>query len=275
MTLHTSYARSYFRFMKDYNELLTDPMAKELADRLVRYAKIETASDAHVETIPSTESQWNLARLLVDELAKTGIKDVYLDEHCYLIARLPASPGYENIPCIGFMAHMDTSEEAPGKNVNPKIVEKWDGKPIHLSENIYLDPAEYPEMANYHGDTLIVPDGNTLLGADDKAGIAIIMTMVKHFAEHPETKHGPIEIIFTPDEETGKGMDLFPVSKLTSKACYTLDASAAGEIELECFNAYEVIVKFTGRSFHPGYARGKLVNAAAMASSYVMMLPQA
>ncbi|MCX7023099.1 MAG: peptidase T [Spirochaetes bacterium] len=261
--------------MKNLGQLLSDPMAGELIERLVRYAKIETTSDAHVEAIPSTATQWDLARLLVDELAEIGVEDVSLDEHCYLIARIPASPGCENATPIGFMAHMDTSGEVSGKDVKPRVVERWDGRPVKLSEGRVLDPAEYEELADYSGDTIVVTDGTTLLGADDKAGIAEIMAAVRHFLSHPEAKHGLVEIMFTPDEETGKGMNLFPASKIASKACYTLDGGRRGEIETECFNAYEVNVRFTGKSIHPGYARGKMVNAVSMAASYVTMLPQA
>ncbi len=261
--------------MKNIDTLLADPMAPGLTERLVRYAKIETTSDSHVETIPSTKTQWDLARLLVDELAALGVKDVTLDEHCYLIARLPASAGCEAAAPIGFLAHIDTSGEVSGKDVKPRVVPKWDGKPIKLSADWTLDPADNEDMAGYAGDTLIVTDGTTLLGADDKAGVAEIMAAVEWWQKHPEAKHGPVEIAFTPDEETGKGMNLFPVKNLKAKACYTLDGGPAGEIESECFNAYAVDVAFSGKSAHPGSARGKMANAVAMAASYVSMLPQA
>jgi tripeptide aminopeptidase len=254
--------------------ILARPHSAAVIERLERYARIETTSDRHVETIPSTPSQWNLARLLVDELKALGIADVSLDEHCYLIARLPASPGLEGRPSIGLMAHLDTASDVPGAEVKPSVVENYDGKAITLANGLSIDPLEFEELADYVGDTLITTDGNTLLGADDKAGIAVTMTAVAWLLSHPELLHGPLEVIFTPDEETGNGMNLFPVKSLKSVACYTLDAGRGGEIEFECFNAYEVRVEITGKSIHPGYARGKFANATAMAASFVSMIPR-
>ena len=261
--------------MRSTTELLARPYAAELAERLIRYAKIETTSDHHIEAIPSTRTQWDLARLLVDELKGLGIEEVSLDEHCYLIARVPAAKGFERAPAIGLMAHLDTSSDVSGKDARPRAVKGYDGCPIELGHGYVLDPAEdNPDLLAKIGDTLIVTDGSTLLGGDDKAGIAEIMTALRHLLAHPELPRGPLEIIFTPDEETGKGMSLFPVAKLAAKACYTLDGSRRGEVEAECFNARTVKARFKGRSIHIGAARGKLANAVSMASHFVAMLPR-
>jgi tripeptide aminopeptidase len=258
----------------DIRAALARPHSGPVVERLIRYARIETTSDRHVESIPSTPTQWQLARLLVDELKALGVAEVELDEHCYLIARLPASPGREGKPSIGLMAHMDTASDVSGAGVKPRVVERYSGKAIELCPGAALDPADFPELRDYEGDTIITTDGTTLLGADDKAGLAEIMTTVAWLLSHPEIAHGPLEIIFTPDEETGNGMNLFPVKKLRSVACYTVDGSAGGEIEAECFTAWEVKAEFTGKSIHPGYARGKLANAVAMASSFVTLIPR-
>jgi len=271
--------------MKPYTELLSRPFAAELVERLTRYARIATTSDRHIEDIPSTARQWDLARLLVEELKALGIADVTLDEHCYLIARLNASPGLESRPSIGLMAHIDTASDVSGSGVKPRVITAYDGKPIILGRiegseisgegaNYVLDPTDNPDLADHVGDTIVVTDGSTLLGADDKAGLSEIMTAARHLLSHPELAHGPIELIFTPDEETGKGMNLFPLQNLRSKACYTVDGGKAGEIEAECFTAYSVKAEFKGRSIHIGAARGKLANAVAMAGSFISMLPR-
>ncbi|HAE23653.1 MAG TPA: peptidase T [Spirochaetaceae bacterium] len=260
--------------MKDYAAILARPHTGELIERLVRYAQIESTSDRHNQDIPSTPSQWDLARLLVDELKGLGIQDVSIDDHCYVIAKLPASPGLEKIPAVGFMAHVDTSSDVSGKNVKPRVVVGYDGKALELSPGWTLDPANFPELADYAGDSLIVTDGTTLLGADDKAGIAIVMTAFNAILKDPSIKHGPLYAVFTPDEETGKGMDLFPLAKLQAAACYTLDGGKGGEIESECFTAYEAMVRFKGKASHPGYARGVMANAVSMAGAYCAMLPR-
>jgi len=260
--------------MDNYNDALNDPFAAELMERLVRYVKIETTSDRHIEDIPSTPTQRELARVLADEMKALGLSDISMDDHCYLSARLPASPGYEKRTSIGFMAHMDTASDVTAENVKPRIVKNYDGKPVKLSDSYVLDPAAYPDLADHVGDTLVVTDGTTLLGADDKAGVAEILTAIRHLLAHPEIVHGPIEVFFTPDEETGKGMNLFPLKLVRSKACYTLDGGKAGEIEAECFTAYSVKLSFKGYVIHIGAARGKLANATAMASSFVSMLPR-
>jgi peptidase T len=260
--------------MKTYDELLSRPYVSELVSRLVRYAKLETTSDRHKEEIPSTPTQWELAKLLLEELKALGIEDASLDEHCYLIARLPASRGLESAPSIGLMAHIDTASDVSGAGVKPRVIECYDGGRVELGDGLALDPADYPDLAEHAGDTIIATDGSTLLGADDKAGVAEILTGAAYLLAHPEIKHGPLELIFTPDEETGKGMNLFPLEKLRSKACYTFDGGKAGEVEAECFTAYAVKADFKGKVIHIGAARGKLANAVAMAGSFISMLPR-
>lgn len=260
--------------MKDYTNYLNQPYAAAMIDRLIRYAKMDTQSDRHIEDIPSTKTQWGLAKLLEQELKELGLNDVSLDDHCYLMARIPASAGMESKPAIGLMAHMDTASDVPGSDVSPKLIQNYDGKAIALSPEDTLSPADDPCLLDHVGDTIITTDGKTLLGADDKAGIAEIMTAIEWLAAHPEVKHGPLEIFFTPDEETGKGMNLFPLKKVKSIACYTLDGGAAAEIEAECFTAYSVRAEFIGKVIHIGAARGKFANAVAMACQFVAMLPR-
>lgn len=228
----------------------------------------------HEDVCPSTACQWDLLNLLVEELKELGIKDIELNEHGYLIARLESNMD-KDVPVIGLMAHVDTSSDVSGTGVKPQIHENYDGKPIKLKNGIVIDPAADEHLSKYKGHTIITSDGTTLLGADDKAGIAEIMTAVKYFTDNPEIPHGTVEIIFTPDEETGKGMDRFPREKLQSGFCYTLDGGEEGEIDSECFNAYAVDVEFTGRVIHLGDARGRLVNAVTMATTFINMLPQA
>jgi tripeptide aminopeptidase len=249
-------------------------LAAELAERLVRYAKVWTTSDRHAEVIPSTPNQKELSDLLAAELRAMGVSDLYRDEHLYLVAKVPAAPGCEGKPSIGLMAHIDTAGDITGKDARPRLVENYDGKPVCLSGDWILAPKDFPALLEHKGDSLIVTDGKTLLGADDKAGISEIMTALRFLLAHPELPRGPLEIVFTPDEETGKGMDLFPLSVLSSKACYTIDGTKAGEIEAECFNAYLAKVEFSGRAIHIGAARGKLANAASMAAHFAAMLPR-
>jgi len=251
-----------------------DELRSELVDRLLRYVQIDTASDPHIEKIPSTSKQWDLLRLLERELAELGIEDIELNGNGYLIARLPATVATRS-PTIAFMAHVDTSSDVSGTDVHPQVHENYDGGEIRLGEGRSLSPEEYHELGNYAGDTIITTDGRTLLGADDKAGIAEILTALRWLLDHPDYPHGELEIIFTPDEETGKGMSLFPLDSLRSRYAYTLDGGERGVIEGECFNAYVARVRFTGSVIHLGHARGKLVNAVAMAASYTGMLPQA
>jgi tripeptide aminopeptidase len=191
-----------------------------------------------------------------------------------VISRLPASPGKENAPWVGFLAHLDTSSEVSGKDVKARVVERYDGNAINLAAGLRLDPKADPDLAAQKGKALIHTDGNTLLGADDKAGIAAIAGAAEFLLTHPEIPHGPVEFIFTPDEETGKGLPDFPLDKLRSKACYTLDGGPIGELETECFNAWGADIKFTGKSMHLGTARGIMANAASMAASFAAMLPR-
>ena len=242
--------------------------------RFIQYAQIWTTSDRYNKETPSSPGQWDLAKMLAEELRGLGLNDVTLTDHCYVVAKLPASPCMENKPVIGFLAHMDTSGEVSGKDVKPILKENYDGKIITLSGGLCLDPALSPDLASHKGKTIIHTDGSTLLGADDKAGIAVIMGAVEFLVKHPEALHGPLEIIFSPDEETGKGLPSFPRQEIKSSACYTLDGSAMGELEWECFNAWGAEVKFTGVSQHLGTARGTMINAVLMASTYAAMLPR-
>ncbi|MFW5743860.1 MAG: peptidase T [Spirochaetota bacterium] len=245
--------------------------ADDLQERFLRYVRVYTTSDPHNAATPSTDRQFDLARMLEGELRDLGLDDVTLDDHCNLIARLPGTaPGTP----IGFMAHLDTAPDFSGEGVDPQVHDDYDGGIIELNDECALDPEEYPALARYEGETVITTDGTTLLGADDKAGIAEIMTAVKYLLAHPELPRPDLEVIFTPDEETGRGMETFPVDALRSKFCVTVDGTDEGGIEAECFTAFKATVTFTGYSIHPGNARGRLANAASMASQFVAMLPR-
>jgi tripeptide aminopeptidase len=243
-------------------------------DRFLKYAACWTTSDRHIEETPSTPGQWDLAKALAAELGGLGLKDTELTDHCYVIARLPASPGREDAPALGFLAHLDTSEEVPGRDVKPLLVRNYDGKPIGLEGGLRLDPAADADLAAMKDRPLIHADGTTLLGADDKAGIAAIMAAAEYLIGRPEILHGPVEIVFSPDEETGKGLPGFPLDKIRARACYTLDGGPLGEMECECFNAWGAKVSFTGKSMHLGTARGVMANAALMAAAFALMLPR-
>jgi tripeptide aminopeptidase len=246
-----------------------------LVPRFTDYVRVWTTSDYHNnKETPSTPGQWDLAKLLAEELRGLGLTDVTLTEYCYVIARLPATAGKEKVPPLAFSAHMDTASSAPGKDVKPQVVEHYDGKKIHLAEGIVLDPDTDPTLAAQKGKGIIHTDGTTLLGADDKAGIAEIVGAVDYLLKHPEIEHGMLELIFSPDEEIGAGLPKFPLETIKSGACYTLDGGPIGELEIECFNAYGAEVHFQGRVIHPGTARGVLINAALMAASYATMLPR-
>ncbi len=248
----------------------------DVRERFVRYATVATTSDRRSSSIPSTSGQWDLAKLLAQELRDLGLTDVELTDRCYLIARIPANEEGAGAPTFGLMAHVDTAPDLSGENVRPQVIERYEGESIPLGESGYrLDPEEYPELLMYHGQAIITTDGTTLLGGDDKAGIAEIMTAASFLLSRPEIPHGEIELIFTPDEETGRGMSAFPLEKLRSACCYTLDGPGEGSVETECFHAYRVTLTFHGRAAHLGYARGKLVNAVAMAAAYAASLPQA
>ncbi len=256
--------------------LLNDVALREfVVSRFLRYVRICTESSRHTEQTPSTAGQWDLAKTLVAELCELGVQDVRLTDSCYVVARLPASAGLEAVPVIGFLAHLDTSDEVSGRDVKPRLVESYDGKPIELVGGLRLDPTFDPDLAAHVGKTIIHTDGTTLLGADDKAGIAEIMGAVEFLSAHPDIPHGEIEIIFSPDEETGKGLPDFPADIIRAQVAYTVDGGAAGEIEAECFNAAEAVLTFTGKTVHPGYAKGKMVNALLMAAAFVNMLPRA
>jgi tripeptide aminopeptidase len=251
---------------------------RSLLDRFRRYATRDTTSDRHSSTIPTTESQREFAGVLAAELRALGARSIDFDERAFVIARFDASPprsrGETASPTIGLMAHMDTSADAPGRGVSPTVHTAYNGNPIVLKEGVVLDPAEFPELASHAGDTIVTSDGTTLLGADDKAGIAIIMTALEHLASHPDLPRCGLEVIFTPDEETGLAMRHFPISKLACSACYTVDGGEEGSIETECFEAYRVKVDIKGRSIHLGTARGKLANAVTMAGSFLGMIPR-
>jgi tripeptide aminopeptidase len=242
--------------------------------RFLNYVRYWTTSDQHIEATPSTLGQWDLAKALAEELRTMGIADVELTDHCYVIARIPPTAGREGRPAVGLMAHLDTASDVSGQDVKPRLVECYDGEKIPLADGLVLDPAADPGLAAQKGKGIIHTDGTTLLGADDKAGIAEIMGALEWLLGHPEIAHGPVEIIFTPDEETGKGLPEFPLDRIRSVACYTLDGGPLGELETECFNAWVIKAQFKGRTIHPGYARGVMANALLMASSFVAMLPR-
>jgi len=245
-----------------------------LIPRFLSYARYDTESDRSAEETPSTFGQWDLARALRDELLGLGLKDVKVTDHCYVIARLPPTPGRESAPSVGFLAHIDTAGDVSGRDVKPQLVQNYNGGKIELLGGLCLDPAKEPDLAAHKGRAIIHSDGTTLLGADNKAGIAEIMAAVEYLAANPAIAHGPVEIIFTPDEETGKGLPEFPLEEIKSAACYTVDGGPAGEIESECFNAWKADIEFKGKVIHIGTARGILANAALMASTFATLLPR-
>ena len=245
---------------------------KELIDRFCRYVKVETTSDENVrDRCPTTDGQLELINLIADELKALGIKDVSVDKNGYLRAFIPGNVPRKKV--FGFISHADTSPEVSGRNVKPVIHKKYDGKPIKLSEGIVLSSAEYPLLSKYKGKTIITSDGKTLLGADDKAGIAEIMTAASYFMAHPEIKRNSMEIFITPDEEIGQGTDHFPMDKIKAHYLYTVDGDIEGCIESECFNAYSAKLNIKGVSIHPGSGKGKLVNASLLGAKFLSMLP--
>jgi len=247
---------------------------KPIISRFLNYVCYDTESDRRVIETPSTMGQWNLAEDLQKELLALGLKDVKITDHCYVIGRLPASAGKEDKPCVGFLAHLDTADDVSGKDVKPQLVENYDGGKIELTGGLCLDPEKEPGLAEQKGKALIHSDGTTLLGADNKAGIAEIMAAVEYLINNPDIKHGPVEIIFTPDEETGKGLPEFPLEEIKAVYCYTVDGGAMGDIETECFNAWKADVEFFGKVMHIGHARGILANAVLMASTFAALLPR-
>ncbi len=249
-------------------------MKKELIERLTTYAKIDTQSDDKSDTTPSTPGQLILAKLLVKELKEIGMSDVTIDEHGYVMATLPANTEKE-VPTIGFLAHVDTATDFTGKNVRPQIIENFDGNDVTLNEelNIVLSGQEFPELPSYQGHTLMTTDGTTLLGADNKAGIAEIMTAMAYLIKHPELKHGTIRVAFTPDEEIGRGPHKFDVEKFNATYAYTVDGGPLGELQYESFNAAVARVSFKGISVHPGTAKDKMINAGKMAAEFIGKFP--
>ena len=246
---------------------------QSLIDRFIRYVKIDTQSDDTVsDRFPSTEKQLVLSNLLVKELKELGLTDVTIDEFGYVMATVPSNID-KKVPTIGFLAHVDTAPDMPGKNVNPRFVENYDGKDIQLSPEVAITVKDFPELKHYVGQTLIVTDGTTLLGADDKAGIAEIMTAVEYMVSNPSFKHGPIRIGFTADEEVGRGVDHFDVKRFNADFGYTLDGGAIGELEYENFNAAGAKISIQGRNIHPGYAKDKMLNAIHIAQEFNAMLP--
>ncbi|MBT2679645.1 peptidase T [Bacillus sp. ISL-35] len=249
-------------------------MKNEIIERFTSYVKVDTQSNENSETTPSTEGQLTLANMLVEELKTIGMEDVTIDENGYVMATLPANID-KDVPTIGFLAHVDTATDFTGKNVNPQIVENFDGNEIILNkeQNIILSPADFPELPQYKGHTLITTDGTTLLGADNKAGIAEIMTAMAYLIKHPEIEHGKIRVAFTPDEEIGRGPHKFDVEAFNAKFAYTVDGGPLGELEYESFNAASAKVTFKGKNVHPGTAKGKMVNSAKIAMEFNSKLP--
>lgn len=245
-------------------------------EKFLRYVQIDTQSSETSDTFPSTEKQKDLARLLFQELTDLGASDCYMHpEHAYVYAKIPATDGGACKKTLGFIAHMDTSPDSSGTNVKPRIIEKYDGKDILLNEELGIvsSPAKFPELLDYVGQSLIVTDGTTLLGADDKAGVAEIMAMAETLLTHPEIPHGPIAIAFTPDEEVGAGVDYFDVAKMGADFAYTVDGGGIGEIEHENFNAASAKVHIDGVMVHPGDAKNKMKNAAGIACEFEAALP--
>ena len=245
----------------------------DLKDRFLKYVSFDTQSDEMSETFPSTEKQKVLLKYLVEEMKSLGLTEVEMDEHSYAMGTIPATPGYEDRPAIGFIAHVDTSPDMSGANIKPQIIENYDGKDIRLNENLMMTVKDFPELSAFKGHTLIMTDGTTLLGADDKAGVAEIMTAAEYLMTHPLVKHGKIRIGFTPDEEVGRGVDYFNVEKFGAKFAYTIDGGFEGELEYENFNAASAKVAIQGRNVHPGYAKDKMINALQVAAEVNSLLP--
>ncbi len=248
----------------------------DVIEKFLRYVKIDTQSDDTTGTSPSTMKQHDLAKLLYDEMNAIGVSNVFYDkDHCYVYGVIPATAGYENAPKIGFVSHMDTSDEVSGKDVKPRIVEKYDGNDIKLSADskVVLSPDSFPELKNHIGEDLIVTDGTTLLGADDKAGVAEIMTMAETLLSDSSIAHGDIMIAFTPDEEIGAGTAFFDIDRFGARYAYTVDGGKLGELEYENFNAAEGVIKVNGRSVHPGDAKNKMINASLICYEFHSLLP--
>ena len=246
----------------------------EVLDRFIRYVQIDTQSARDSETYPSTAKQLDLLRLLAEELKQIGMQDVHMDRYGYVTATLPANNGKAS-PVVGFLAHVDTSPDASGANVHPRVIEHYDGGEIVLNtkENIRLSPERFPDLRKYVGQTLVTTDGTTLLGADDKAGVAEIMTAMATLIAHPEIPHGTLKIAFTPDEEVGRGVDYFDVEAFGADFAFTVDGGEMGELEYETFNAASAKVRVHGRNVHPGTAKGIMLNAILIGMEYNDLLP--
>ena len=254
-----------------------DNMKKEIVERFLKYVSFDTQSSEEAEgRCPSTEKQLRLAEYLVEELKEIGMQEVEMDAHGYVFATLPASEGMEEVPVVGFIAHMDTSPDCSGADVRPRIIENYDGTDIVLdeAEGIVTRVSLFPELLEHKGEDLIVTDGHTLLGADDKAGIAEIMSAMAYLLGHPEVKHGKVRVCFNPDEEIGCGAHLFDVEKFGCQWAYTMDGSEVGELEYENFNAASAKIVVNGVSVHPGYAKDKMVNAALLATEFAQQMPE-
>ena len=250
-------------------------MRNEMVERFITYVKVDTQSNEQSTTCPTTPGQLTLANMLVDELKQIGMQDVTVDENGYVMATLPSNTDKE-VPTIGFLAHMDTATDFTGANVHPQFVENYDGKEIILNEklNIIMSPKDFPELANYKGHTLITTDGTTLLGADNKAGIAEIMTAMEYLIQHPEIKHGKLRVAFTPDEEIGRGPHRFNVEAFDATYAYTMDGGPLGELQYESFNAAAAKINFKGKNVHPGTAKNKMINSIKMAMEFQNQLPE-
>ena len=248
---------------------------QHILKRFLSYVKIDTESDPNSDTTPSTEKQWKLANKLAKELEAIGLSDVSIDDNAYVMATLPSNVKHD-VPAIGFISHFDTSPDFTAANVNPQIVENYDGKDIVLNaeENIVLSPNYFDDLLLYKGQTLITTDGTTLLGADDKAGVCEIVSAMEYLVKHPEIKHGPIKVGFTPDEEIGRGAHKFDVAKFGAEWAYTMDGSQIGELEYENFNAASAKVTVHGKIVHPGYAKGKMINSMYYAQKFIEGLPK-
>ncbi len=247
----------------------------QLIKRFISYVTIDTESDPNSDTTPSTAKQWDLAHILVEELKTIGMSDVTIDDNAYIMATLPSNVDYD-VPVIGFVSHFDTTPDFTGANINPKIIENYDGKAIILNanDNIVLSPDYFEDLLLYKGQTLITTDGTTLLGADDKAGITEIISAMEYLIKHPEIKHGTIKVGFTPDEEIGRGAHKFNVEKFGADWAYTMDGSQIGELEYENFNAAGATITIKGKIVHPGYAKGKLINSMYIATEFINSLPR-
>ena len=248
---------------------------EHIIKRFVSYVTVDTESDPNSNTTPSTKKQWDLANALVEELKAIGMQDVSIDDNAYIMATLPSNVEHD-VPTIGFISHFDTSPDFTGANVNPQIIENYDGKDIVLNkaENIVLSPDYFDDLLQYKGQTLITTDGTTLLGADDKAGICEIVSAMEYLIKNPQIKHGTIKVGFTPYEEIGRGAHKFDVEKFGADWAYTMDGSQIGELEYENFNAAGAVVKVKGKIVHPGYAKGKMVNSMYIATEFINSLPR-